>query len=160
MKNYNLRKFILAALFIALSLVGAQIKIFNSIAFDSLPAFFGTLIIGPYYGALIGFLGHMFTAWTSGFPYTLPVHIITAFSMALTMVVFYFAHKKFGNVVACIIGVLFNGPIALLLSAPLLIPMMKVQGVIVLVPILSLVSFINIFLTLIIFRYIPEESIK
>ncbi len=159
MKNYNLRKFILSALFIALSFIGAQIKIFNSIAFDSLPAFLGTLILGPYYGALIGFLGHMFTAWTSGFPFTLPVHIITAFSMALTMVVFYFAHKKFGTIVACIFGVLFNGPVALLLSAPLLIPMLKVEGLVMMVPILSLVSFINIFLALIVLRYMPKESI-
>lgn len=61
----KLRNLILTALFVALSFVGANMKIVGSIAFDSMPGFLGALILGPLYGAAIGSIGHFLTAATS-----------------------------------------------------------------------------------------------
>lgn len=70
-----------AGILIALSFVGSMIKIQNSIAFDSMPAFLGALVISPGIGAVIGFIGHIITAAMSGFYLTVPMHIIIALEM-------------------------------------------------------------------------------
>ena len=88
------RKLVLASLFIALSFIGANINVFQSIAFDSMAGFLGALVLGPVYGAIIGGLGHILTAALRGFPYTIPVHLITMFSMGLTMLAFGTVYKK------------------------------------------------------------------
>jgi uncharacterized membrane protein len=80
--NSKTQRIALTALFIALSAIGAQLKIFSSIAFDSLPAFLAAMLLGGPEGALVGALGHMLTAALSGFPYTLPLHIVIALEMA------------------------------------------------------------------------------
>jgi uncharacterized membrane protein len=72
----------LTAMFCALSAVGAQIRIFSSIAFDSLPAFLAAALLGGPEGAVVGAAGHMLTAALSGFPYTLPLHMVIAAEMA------------------------------------------------------------------------------
>ena len=73
----------LLALFIALAAVGANIKILGSIAFDSLPAFLAAMLIGSREGAIAGAAAHLFSAMLSGFPMTLPMHLIIAAEMAL-----------------------------------------------------------------------------
>lgn len=71
------------AIFCALSAVGANIKIAGSIAFDSLPAFLTAMLIGGPEGAVVGAAGHMLSAVLSGFPLTLPMHLVIAAEMAL-----------------------------------------------------------------------------
>jgi uncharacterized membrane protein len=73
----------LVAMLCALSAVGAQIKIFSSVAFDSMPAFLAAMLLGAPEGAVVGAVGHLLTAALSGFPYTLPLHIVIAAEMAL-----------------------------------------------------------------------------
>ena len=82
MKNKTLQ-ITLLAVFIALSAVGANIKIAGSIAFDSLPAFMAAMWIGGPQGEIVGALGHMLSAMLAGFPLTLPLHLAIAAEMAL-----------------------------------------------------------------------------
>ena len=158
------KKLVLAALFIALSFVGANIKIMGSIAFDSMPGFLGAIILGPYYGALIGALGHFLTALTSGFPLSLPVHLITMVGMGVTMLVFGYVFKYFlsrNYIVAVILSltsaVIINGPLLILILSPLLIPILGKTVLIGMVPVLSGVAALNIIMAQIIHKILPER---
>ena len=158
------KKLVLTALFIALSFVGANIKIMGSIAFDSMPGFLGAIILGPFYGALIGALGHFLTAVTSGFPYTVPVHLVTMVGMGVTMLAFgfifkYFSSKNYllGVVLSLIVAVIINGPLLLFVESPLLIPMMGRAGVIALIPVLSVVAALNIIMAQGIYKILPDR---
>lgn len=106
----------LMGLLIAMCVVGGMIKIpnvaSNSIAFDSLPAFLGTLILGGVPGMILGFLGHMASAAAGGFYLTVPIHILVAIQMSLIMLVFNFAFKKFNLIIAIIVGIILNGIIS------------------------------------------------
>jgi uncharacterized membrane protein len=79
----QLPKITLLALFIAMAAVGANIKIFGSVAFDSMPAFLAAALLGGPYGAIAGILGHLFSALLSGFPLTLPMHLVIAAEMGI-----------------------------------------------------------------------------
>lgn len=70
------------ALFCALSAVGAKFPIYGSIALDSLPAFLAAILLGGPEGAIIGAMGHMLSALLSGFPLTIPLHLVIASEMA------------------------------------------------------------------------------
>lgn len=114
-------KLVYCAMLIALSYVGAQIKIFpnlGSIAFDSMPGFFGALLLGPGIGALVAGVGHLFTSMTSGFPLTVPMHLIVAVEMAVFAFAFGWIYKKSNGVIASIIAMILNGPVSVLLAVP------------------------------------------
>lgn len=158
------KKLVLTALFIALCFIGANIKVMGSIAFDSMPAFLAAMILGPVYGAIVGALGHFLTALTSGFPLTLPVHLITMAAMALTMAVFSIIYKTFINrnkilaiALSLIIAVIINGPLALLALTPLLLPMMGKAGIMGLAPILSGVAAINAIISILVYNFLPRS---
>lgn len=159
--NFNTRKLVLLSLFIALSFVGANIKVFGSIAFDSMPAYFATILMGPVCGAIVAVVGHLFTSLLSGFPLSLPVHLIIAVNMGITMVATFYAYKflrKNGFFIAAlgaiVVGTLFNGPISTLTLLPILGNM--IYG---LIPVLTLVSAINVLLAFMVYYFIPK-SIK
>ncbi len=164
----NLRKLVLVALFIALSFIGASIKIFGTIAFDSLPAFLGALLLGPVYGAIIGFLGHLFTALLSGFPYGIVVHSVIAISMAITMIGFSCTYKFLKNkvslpmnfVITAIVGAILNGPVALALSYPFLVPLMGGAGTIALLPVLTIAGVVNIIISMVLFSVFKRYGAK
>lgn len=158
------KKLVLAALLIALSFIGSNIKIMQTIAFDSMPGFLGALILGPFYGAIIGLLGHFLTALTSGFPLTVPVHLVIMIGMALTMVSFSYTYKYFskkskvsGNVAATIVAVIINGPLLTLLVSPMLIPVMGKAGVIALLPVLCSATAFNVIIALVVYTYLPKR---
>ena len=100
------------SLLIAFSYLGSLIKIQGTIALDALPAYFGALLLGPLAGAIIGFLGHLLTAMTSGFPMSLPLHLFIASSMAVTVGLFGYAAEKVNLTFALLVGALLNGPIS------------------------------------------------
>lgn len=157
------KKLVTAAILVALCVVGANIKVLGSIAFDSLPAYLSALLLGPWWGAAIGAVGHILTAVTSGFPLTLPVHLVTCGTMALTMIVFYYvkklACKKLplwsGLVIAVIAGALLNGPASLFIMWPLLVPMLGEAGIWAMMPTLTIVGGINAALAAIVYRVLP-----
>lgn len=145
---------------IALSAVGALIKISGTIALDSMPGFFAALFLGPIPGAIVGALGHFLTAITSGFPMSLPMHLFLMVVMAAVIYTFGIVYEKFGSIPAFIIGVILNGPFAALLS----VPASKILGLpfngwalfsAIIVP-LILASIVNIFLAQVIFKSISK----
>lgn len=153
------RKLVIMALFIAISFLGANIKIFGTVAFDSMAGFLGCLILGPVYGAIIGALGHFLTAATSGFPYTLPVHMIIMVDMALTMFLFGIIYNNFskmnkylGIIISAIVGIIINGPISVLMIVPIM-----GWGMIAMIPILCLASFFNILIAYILYKFLSRN---
>lgn len=160
MKTKNL---VLCALFIAICFVGANIKIVYSIAFDSMAGFLGALVLGPVYGAIIGALGHFLTALTSGFPLTLPVHLITMVTMAITMFAFGLTYKALRKknlilavLISALVGIIINSPVSLLVDYPLLINMMPKAAIIGLAPILTLAATLNVAVAFLIYKFLPK----
>ena len=156
------RKIVLVSFFIALSFIGANINVFQSIAFDSMAGFLGALILGPFYGAIIGGLGHILTAALRGFPYTIPVHLITMVSMSLTMFMFGATYKKANAykpktllpyVLSFIVGTFLNGPVSLLLVSPLL----GLPVVVAMMPVLTGVASLNIIIALTVYKALPKK---
>ena len=161
-RRLNTKTLVLTALFIALSLVGSNIKIFGSIAFDSLPGFLAALLLGPAYGAAIGFLGHVFSAMTSGFPLSVPLHLVIAATMAITMLGFGHTYKALKNklpdtvnfTLTGMAGTILNGPVSLLFSMAALALMAgkeAAMGLLSLLPVLILASLANIVLGIVLF---------
>ncbi|OPJ57317.1 ECF transporter S component [Clostridium oryzae] len=157
MKN---KKLAFMALFIAFSFIGGNIKIMGTVAFDSMPAFLGSLVLGPMYGAVIGAVGHLLDAVTSGFPLTLPVHVIIMICMAGVMYIFSLTQSfleqrtSFGiaNMAALTIAAILNGPVECLLVSPII----GLGAAIGTMPVLTLVSIINIFLAQVVYRALPK----
>lgn len=122
MKKLELRTLVLMGLFIAMSFVGAMIKITGfSIAFDALPAFFAAVFLGPVYGGVVGLIGHLFTSGMAGFYLSLPIHMTIAVMMFVSCTVFGMVYrinkKKVTKVLAVIAGIIMNGPISLGVTA-------------------------------------------
>ncbi len=102
------------ALFIALSVVGAQIKVMGSVAFDALPAFLAAFLMGPLAGAVVGAIGHIVSALFAGFPLTLPLHIAIALEMAAicAFVGWLSTDKNMNLILAGIIAFVLNAVLA------------------------------------------------
>ena len=156
----NITKLSYGGMLIALSAVGALIKISGTIALDSMPGFFAALLLGPGAGALVGAFGHLLTALTSGFPMSLPMHLFLMFVMAFVIYVFGITYEKFGNIPAFIVGVVLNGPFAALLA----VPASKVLGLpfngwplfsAIILP-LILASIVNVFLAQVVYKSINK----
>jgi len=160
--RFNVRNIILLGLLIAISAIGANIKILNSIAFDSMPAYLTAILIGPVSAAIVAIFGHLLTALTSGFPLSLPVHIIISLTMAMTMLATSFSFKLFrkGNffiaaAISILVGTLFNGPISCLALLPLL-----GKTVFALMPLLSGVSSLNVLIAFLVYYFLPKKIKK
>ena len=159
------KKLSFAALLVAFSFAGAQLKIMGSIALDSLPAFLGALLLGPFWGAAIGAIGHFLTALTSGFPFGLPAHLLISVMMALTMAAFYgvssVLKKKISLIAAYafagIVAVMINGPLDILALYPLLGPVMGASALWALIPVLSLVAAINVAMAIFVYLLLPKS---
>lgn len=163
------KEIVLTALFIALSFIGASVKVMGSIAFDSMPGFLGALLLGPTYGAFIGMTGHLLTAMLSGFPLSFPVHMIIMIDMGLTMAVFSLVYQKIakkddfslkGIIVAGILGVIMNGPISLIMLIPFLLPAIGFAGMIAFLPVLSGIAALNIILACFVYKLLPYRIEK
>jgi uncharacterized membrane protein len=108
------RKISILAFFIALSVVGAMIKvpaIIGSVALDAFPALLASAILGGGAGAIVGGLGHMASALIGGMPMG-SLHFIVAIEMALLAFLFAYVYRKGKKVWASIIFVVGNAFIA------------------------------------------------
>lgn len=121
-KNYFTPKRIArVAILVALSAVGAFIKLpspTGTVALDSAPAFVAAAAFGPGEGAIVGALGHMFSALITGFPLGLPIHILIAVSMIVFIALFGIVARRVNIWVAIPVGIILNG----IGGAALLIP--------------------------------------
>lgn len=158
----NIRVITRSGLLIALSAIGAMIKIQGTIAFDSMPGYFAALFISPMAGGFVATLGHLLTSITSGFPLTVPMHLIIALEMGLIAYIFGILGRKSNGIIASIVAILLNGPIvtfvasvtAKMLGLPFNGPAMFNALVIP----LTIASSANIILAYVIFKIINKQK--
>lgn len=117
MKKLNVKQLVILAVCIALSYIGSFIKIQQTIAFDALPGFFAAILLGPVAGGIVGLIGHLFTAFLSGFPMSLPIHLVIAFMMFISCAGFGAVYKQINKPLGIFVGVLLNGPVSLAVAA-------------------------------------------
>ncbi|GEM_PF-1012442 len=118
----NIRTITTYAILIALCAIGGQIHFgVYSIGFDSSPAFVGALLLGPVAGAVLGALGHVATAASTGFPLSVPIHVAVAVIMAGTGASIGYIMKwmssSFSYVVGGILGYIINVGVGLAVIA-------------------------------------------
>ncbi|MFD6438788.1 ECF transporter S component [Peribacillus sp. NPDC060186] len=105
----NVRKISTIAIFIALSAVGAMIKVpspIGSIALDSFPALLAAVILSPVSGAIVAGLGHIISAFIGGMTLG-PFHFLIMVEMAVLVWMFgvlYVHGKKIGAFFLFFIG--------------------------------------------------------
>lgn len=103
------------ALLIALSAVGAFIKIpgpTGTTALDALPGYLAAFLFSPGAGALVAALGHLASAATAGFPLTVPIHLVIALEMAGCAALAGVTARRFGKVAGVVVAVICNGVVA------------------------------------------------
>ncbi|EIJ79893.1 hypothetical protein PB1_05997 [Bacillus methanolicus PB1] len=136
------RNFVLAALFTALSVVGASIKIpavIGSIALDSFPALLASVLLGSGAGAFIAALGHLLSALLGGMPLG-PFHLLIALEMAVLVWIFGNIYRTGSRKIAGFIFLIGN---AFLAPLPFLFIMGK-EFFIAILPSLFIGSLFNI----------------
>ena len=112
--SWSAKRIAILAIFIALSAVGAVIKIpspLGSIGLDSFPGYFCALAFGYPEGAIVIAVGHLLSAAVAGFSLTVPLHLAIAVSMAVVAVIVRFLATKIGKigpVLSIIVGVVLN----------------------------------------------------
>ena len=157
----NVQMITRSGLLIGLSAIGAMIKIQGTIAFDSMPGFFAALFISPMAGGAVASLGHLLTAFTSGFPLTLPMHLMLTVVMGIIAYVFGVIERKVNGVVACVVAIFLNGPVSTFIAATtatfLGLPFNGPAMFAALVVPLTVVSAVNIILAYIIFKVLPRK---
>ncbi|WP_022667494.1 alpha-ribazole transporter [Desulfospira joergensenii] len=103
------------AVFIALSGVGAMIKIpspVGTIGLDSAPGYFCGLAFGYMEGIWVIFIGHLITAGIVGFPLGIPLHLFIGLQLAAWVVAFRWISQRLGPVAGSIAAIFLNGIIS------------------------------------------------
>ncbi len=123
-RGLSARKLAIMAIFIALSAVGALIKIpspVGTVALDAAPGFFVAIGFGGWLGAVVAAIGHLLTAGITGFPLTLPVHLASAVGMAACAWVYGWFGRKgpVGLVIGFVLAVIINAPVLGLIMVPI-----------------------------------------
>ena len=144
---------------VALSFVGSYIKIpspLQSIALDSMPAFLAGLLLGGPTGGLVAFIGHLLTASNTGFPLSLPIHMLVALMMAITVYLFHLTYKKINLVAAGCVGIVVNG-----IGAPFVMAFLPQFGwgfFMGITPFLLLASAINVIVAIMVFTSLKKTQ--
>lgn len=115
------KKIVIIGIFVALSVVGAFIKIpspTGTVALDAAPGYFSAAILGGGQAALIIALGHLMSSAIVGFPMTLPIHLLVAAEMAVFAFLFGFLVRKSNGYLAVALTTLANGVLAPLSMVP------------------------------------------
>lgn len=149
------------AVFIALSVVGAFIKIpspTGTVAMDSCPGFFSALMWGYAEGGIVVFMGHIATAASAGFPLG-ALHIVIAAMMVVAAALFRLAgtvvpKRRSLNIFAAILaGGTFNGLMALILH-----PVIGLGLAVAITPSLLAASYINTAVAAVAYRVVSRAS--
>ena len=165
-KSSTVTKLTWSGILIALSYVGSLLGLIipGSLAFDSMPAFFGAMVLGPFYGAAIGGVGHLLTALINGFPLTLPLHLFIGVQMALIVGVFAWVCQRGNKITGGILATILNGPVSAATSAVVAYGLgLPFSGWLLfntLVVPLTIVSFLNISLALVLGNLLEKRLNK
>lgn len=119
----HIRRMVLMAMFVALSVVGAMLKIpspTGTVALDSAPGFLGAALLGWREGLIIAALGHLISAYSAGFPLSIPIHLIIALQMAVAAALYWVLLRKTGPYVTIAVVTLYNGLVMPLSLVPML----------------------------------------
>lgn len=121
--NATVRILAVIAVFTALSAVGSLVKIpspLGTVAFDSAPGYFVAAAFGGLPGAVVACLGHLITAAMTGFPLSLPIHIVIALGMGICAWTFgLFARRgNVGMVIGFVLAALLNSVVLSLIVLP------------------------------------------
>lgn len=146
------------SIFVALSAVGAMIKIpspVGSIALDSASGYFCALAFGFPEGILVIAIGHLLTSGVVGFPLGLPLHLFISVQMALWAAAYRWLNQKFGLIAASVIAVLLNGVI----SSFTMVLIGGIGAAIGLMPFLLAGSLANIVLAAMSYRIIKRTNL-
>ncbi|AWG03300.1 ECF transporter S component [Trueperella pyogenes] len=119
---FSPRRVARVAILVALSAVGAFIKIpspTGTVALDAAPGYLSGAVFSPIEGSIVGALGHLLSALTTGFPLGLPVHLLIAVEMAVFVWLFGMMVRKINVWVAAIIAILINGFVGAAVMIPI-----------------------------------------
>jgi len=155
---WNVKRLSIMAIFIALSAVGALIKIpspVGTIGMDSAPGFFCALAFGGVTGAVVIAFGHLLTSAVVGFPMTIPIHLYIAFQMALWALAYRWVNEKLGLIPAVIAGIILNGVV----SSFAMFPIMGMGGVLGLMPFLVVGAAINVIISAVAYKAIKGSRL-
>lgn len=155
---WNVKRLSIMAIFIALSAVGALIKIpspVGTIGMDSAPGFFCALAFGGVTGAIVIAFGHLLTAAVVGFPMTIPIHLYIALQMALWALCYRWVNEKLGLIPAVIVGIILNGVV----SSFAMFPMMGMGGVMGLMPFLVVGAALNVIISAVAYKAIKGSRL-
>lgn len=163
-KRFDSKKLCLSALLIALSVILANFPLYSSIALDSMPAFVGGIIISPLIGGIIGLLAHLCVALRSGFPLSLPVHILVAFEMFVVVYMTSLIYRRGHVILSGILGTILNGIGFTYLTGLFMQYALKAGNALALLKILwiplTLASLLSIVFAFIICRALKSANIK
>ena len=164
--KFSVQSIISIIVFSGLSALGGVLKIpstLGSIALDSAPGYFCAVYFNPLLGGIVGFIGHLCSALTAGFPLGLN-HLFVALQMFFWCFIFGFIIRKFANMFGVILAftvcLLLNGlgsPLLLVISPVNSLPMATAK---VIIPILLLASAANILLAILAYRMISKLKIS
>jgi len=164
MMQFNAIRLARIAIFTAMSVIGAFIKIpcpIGTIALDSCPGYFSALAFGYFEGALVAGLGHIITSANVGFPLG-PLHILIALFMMVVVVLFRLVYHCFPAsscslrlVVGVVMSATLNGFGALIFS-----PVIEWSLALTITPSLILASYINATLAALVFKYIRRSEVS
>ncbi len=156
--NNKTNKITIIAVLVALSVPLSMVKLplgVTTAAFDAVPGYFAAVFFMPFIGGIIGFFGHLATAYTTGFPFGILIHFIIAQSMFGSCFVFGFIYKR-NKIFGFIVGVILNT----FLAAPLLLLLLPPQVVLgTFIPI-SIASFINILVAILAYERIKDINFR
>lgn len=147
------------AVLIALSAVGALIKIpspTGTVALDSSPGFFAGAAFGSLPGAIVGGIGHLASALTTGFPLGAPAHALVAIVvMPLSVAVFGLLARKTFLILAAVVAIWLNA----VAGAALVIPIAGVGAAIGLLLPLLVGATINVVIASISYKILERSGL-
>lgn len=145
----------IVALFVALAFVLSNVRLYGSIAFDSVPAFLALLLWKDYKAGLIGGLGHIFTATLSGFPFGQITHALITILMFVMLIIAAKMIKKWSVVVTFIFIYICNAllmPFTIFVMTPF-----DINAYLLLVLMLTLALIGNFIVTFVLYK--PTKAV-
>jgi uncharacterized membrane protein len=146
------------SILIAISAVGSFIKVpspTGTVALDSCTGYFSAAAFGWIEGSLVAGIGHLLSAFTAGFPLSLPVHLYIAIQMSVWVSIFWYIADRFSLIAAAIVAIFCNG----VLSAFLIIPFGGMGMATALLLPLVVGSAVNVFIASVAYKIVKKSNL-